>query len=133
MAELDSLLNTDNSNTALSNGASNVSTLDDSIRALAGMFARWYNDNNGSNTTTGGPTAYTLALNRTGITTNTNVRTLKVRFNVANSGACTLQCNALAALPLRKAGNAALVTGDILANDVKDIVYNPANATWQVL
>ena len=133
MAEVNSLLNTDASNTTRFNGANNVSTLDDAGRALEGMLSRWIKDNDGSNTTAGTATAFVISLNRTGLAANAEVDRICVRFHLANSGAATLQCNSLAALPLRKAGNAALVTGDILANDVKDIVFNPANNTFQLL
>lgn len=133
MAEIHTLNNTDNSNTTRFNGASNVSTIDDAGRALEGIIARNYHDNDGTNTTTGSNTAYVVATNRTGLTANSEVRTLLVRFHVANSGACTLQINSLTAKPLKKRGNADLVTGDILANDINLVVYNPAWDAFQVV
>lgn len=133
MAEIHDLLNTDTSNTTRFNGSNNVSTLDDAGRALEGILARWTKDIDGTNTTTGSNTAYVIATNRTGITQNSDVRRLTIRFHVANNGACTLQVNSLAALPLRKTGNTALVTGDILLNDIKDVIYNPAWNAYQIL
>ncbi len=133
MAEIHSLNNTDASNTARFNGASNVSTLDDAGRALEGIIARNYHDNDGTNTTTGSNTAYVIATNRSGITANSEARTFVIRFHVANNGACTFQVNALTAKPLRKRGNAALVTGDILQNDINLVVYNPAWDAFQVV
>lgn len=133
MAEIHSLNNTDANNTARWNGANNVSQLDDAGRALEGMLARYLKDNDGTNTTTGSNTAYVIALNRTGVTQHSEVRRVACRFHVANSGACTLTPNALSAKPLRKTGNAALVTGDILADDIKDVVYNPAWDAYQIL
>ncbi len=97
------------------------------------MIARNYKDTNGSNTTTGSNTAYVIATNRTGLTANSETGTLVIRFHVANNGACTLQVNALAAKPLRKKGNTALATGDILTNDILMVVYNPAWDAWQLI
>ena len=133
MAEMHNLNNTDANNTARFNGANNVSTLDDAGRALEGILARNYKDNNGSNVTTGSNTAYVVATNRTGLTANSEVGTLVVRFHVANNGACTLRVNSLTAKPLRKKGNAALVTGDILTNDICLIAYNSAWDAYQIV
>lgn len=133
MAEIHTLNNTDANNTSRFNGANNVSQMDDAGRALEGMLARYTKDQDGTNTTAGSNTAYTIALNRTGITLHSEVRRITVRFHVANNGACTLAPNSLAAKPLRKSGNAALVTGDILANDIKDVCYNPAWDAYQIL
>lgn len=133
MAEIHTLLNTDASNTSRFNGAGNVSTMDDAGRALEGMLSRFFKDIDGTNTTLGSNTAYTVSLNRTGITSNAEVRIAVVRFHVANSGAVTLQFNSLPALSLRKTGGGVLVTGDILTNDLKFIGYNPAFGTFQIM
>jgi hypothetical protein len=133
MAEIDSLMNTDSSNTARFNGSFNVSQLDNAGQALEGMLARWTKDIDGSNTTTGSNTAYTIQLNRTGISEHAQVGHIRCRFHVANDGACTITVNALASKSLKKSGNAALVTGDILENDLKDLCYNPAWDAYQVM
>lgn len=133
MAEINSLQNTDASNTSRFNGANNVSTLDGAGQALEGMLARWTKDNDGTNTTTGSNTEYTIQLNRTGITTHSDVGRICCRFHTANDGACTITINSLAAKPLKKTGNTALVTGDILENDLKDLCYNPALDAFQIL
>jgi hypothetical protein len=133
MAEIDSLQNTDANNTARFNGANNVSTLDNAGQALEGMLARNFKDTDGSNTTQGSNTAYTIQLNRAGVTGHDKVGRICCRFHTANSGACTITINALAAKSLKKSGNAALVTGDILENDLKDICYNPAWDAYQVM
>jgi hypothetical protein len=133
MAEIDSLQNTDGNNTSRFNGSNNVSTLDNAGQALEGMLGRNFKDNDGSNTTSGSNTAYTLQLNRTGITDHSQVGRICCRFHTGNNDACTITINSLTAKPLRKTGNAALVTGDIATNDIRDICYNPANDTYQVL
>lgn len=133
MSEIDSLQNTDASNTTRWLGSKNVSEVDNAGQALEGMLGRWFHDQDGSNTTQGSNTAYTLQLNRAGVTGHDKVGRICCRFHTANSGACTIAINALAAKPLRKSGNAPLVTGDILTNDLKDLCYNPAFDAYQVL
>lgn len=134
MAELHDLQIADaNNTTRWPSGTMTVNQIDNSGRAVEGILAREYRDNNGSNATTGSGTAYVLTLNRSGVTSNANVGRICVRFHAANSGACTLQINGLTAKPLRKKGNAALVTGDIMANDIIDICYNPATDAFQLL
>lgn len=133
MAEIHSLNNTDANNTARFNGANNVSQLDDAGRALEGMLARFFKDIFGANTTAGSNTAYTIALNRTAMTTHAEVGRFAARFHVANNGACTLVVNSLASKALRKAGNAALVTGDLPVNCIKDVFWNAANDCWEVV
>lgn len=133
MAEINSLQNTDANNTTRWLGSKNVSEVDNAGQALEGMLARWFKDNDGSNTTTGSNTEYTLQLNRTGISAHSEVGRICCRFHVANNGACTITVNALTAKPLKKTGNADLVTGDILTNDIKDLVWNPAWGAFQIL
>lgn len=133
MPEINSLQNTDASNTTRWLGSKNVSEVDNAGQALEGMLGRNFHDNDGSNTTQGSNTAYTLQLNRTGITAHSEVGRICCRFHTANDGSCTITINALSAKPLKKSGNASLVTGDILTNDIKDIVYNPALDAYQLL
>ena len=97
-----------------------MSEIDNAGQALEGMLARWTKDTDGSNTTTGSNTAYVIQLNRSGITTrHSDIGRICCRFHTANNGACTIVVNSLAAKPLEKSGGAALITGDILTNDIK--------------
>lgn len=133
MAEIHSLNITDGNNTARFNGANNVSSLDDAGKALEGIIARDFRDNDGTNTTAGTGAAYVLTLNRTGLTQNSEVRSVLVRAHLANTGACTIAINSLTAKPIRKRGNAELVIGDILQNDLVQLVYNPATDAYQLM
>lgn len=134
MAEAHNLQIADANNTARwPSGTMTVSQIDDAGRALEGIIARNFRDTNGSNTTTGTGAAYTLTLNRSGVTAPADSGVMVVRFHVANTGACTLAVNGLTAKALRKRGDAALVVGDILANDICFVVYNPATDHYQVL
>ena len=133
MSEINSLQNTDSNNTTRWSGSKNVSEIDNAGQALEGMLARWTKDTDGSNTTTGSNTAYVIQLNRSGITTHSDIGRICCRFHTANNGACTIVVNSLAAKPLEKSGGAALITGDILTNDIKDLCWNPAANAFQVL
>lgn len=110
-----------------------VEQIDDAGRALEGILARAEKDRNGSNTTTGDGAAYALTLNQSGITAVANGGVLIVRAHVANTGAATININALGAKNIRKMGNAALVVGDILQNDIIMLVYNPARDNFQLM
>ena len=47
-----------------------------------------------------------------------------IQFANANTAACTLAINGLAATPLRKNHNQPLITGDILANNLTHVIYD---------
>lgn len=53
--------------------------------------------------------------------------------DTANTGAATLNVNSLGALSIVTGLNTALVTGDILANQVCVVVYNSTSTVWQLL
>ena len=110
-----------------------VNQINDAGRADEGILARWFKDINGTLTTAGTGAAYTLILNRTGVTAVSQIGTVVARAHVANTGACTVQFGALAAKPIRKSNNAALVVGDIMTNDVIMLAYNTANDTFQLV
>jgi hypothetical protein len=110
-----------------------INQVDDAGRALEGMIARDYRDIDGTNTTTGTGAAYTLTLNRSGITAAANTGKLIIRAHVANTGAATLAINGLSAIPITKRGGAALIIGDIQTNDILLLVYNPARNNFQIV
>ena len=133
MAEIHNLNIADANNTARwPSGTMTVEQIDDAGRALEGILARAEKDRNGSNTTTGDGAAYALTLNQSGITAVANGGVLIVRAHVANTGAATININALGAKNIRKMGDAALVVGDILQNDIIMLVYNPARDNFQL-
>lgn len=137
MSEISDLQISDANNTALYPiGTMNVRQLDDAGRAAAGIIARFYKDINGSNTTTGTGAAYTLTLNRSGAATLASVGLIIVRAHVANTGPCTINITSttsLGAKAITKRGDAALVVGDILQNDIIVLVYNPARDKFQLI
>lgn len=134
MAEISDLNIADANNTARwPPGTMTTSQVDDAGRAVEGILARFYKDNNGSNTTAGTGAAYTLTLNRSGATTLAAIGIIVVRAHVANTGAATININSLGAKAIKKKGDAALVVGDILLNDIVFLVYNPARDNFQLM
>jgi len=59
--------------------------------------------------------------------------TIRVKFDVANTGAATLDTNALGALAIVTGLSTPLVTGDILANYIGELVYNSTGTVWQLI
>lgn len=85
-------------------------------------------------TTTGGPAAYAVTLNPV----PANVAALigapiRIRINVSNSGACSLNINGLGALPMVRGVTTNLGPGDLAAGCIYTVVYNPTTATLEVL
>ncbi len=66
-------------------------------------------------TVTPAPAAYVIGM------------TFRVKINTANAGACTLQVNALAAVSIKKNFNQDPVTGDFVAGQILELVYDGTN------
>lgn len=58
---------------------------------------------------------------------------LRVKLDVANTGAATLNVNAGGALSIVKGISTALETGDLLANQVVTLEYNSTGTVWQIV
>jgi hypothetical protein len=61
-----------------------------------------------------------------------NGMTIRFKPDTANTGAATLNVNGLGALAIVTGLSTALVTGDILANQVCEVVYNSTGTVWQL-
>lgn len=57
---------------------------------------------------------------------------LSFKADVANIGAATFTADDLTAKDIRKNGSSALVTGDIVAGQQVDVVYDTTNGWWQL-
>jgi hypothetical protein len=62
-----------------------------------------------------------------------NGMTIRVKFDVANTGASTLNVNGLGALAIVTAVSTATATGDIVANMIGELIYNSTGTVWQLV
>lgn len=58
---------------------------------------------------------------------------IRVKFDVANTGASTLNVNGLGALAIVTGVSTATATGDIVANLIGDLIYNSTGTVWQLV
>ena len=131
MAELKDLNVTDASNTGTAANAGfpenmKPSDVNNAARALEGMLARFYADNNGSISTTGSSNTYVLAASRV-VAAYAAGDTYLVKFNHANTGASTIAIDGLSAKSIVKNQATALAANDILANMIGLISYDGTN------
>lgn len=56
-----------------------------------------------------------------------------VKVDVGNTGAATLNVNSLGALAIVTGVSTALVTGDMLANGIYELIYNSTGTVWQLV
>jgi hypothetical protein len=135
MAEIQDLSTTDASNTDASYGFPenmNPSAVNDNLRAILGMIARWYADTNGSIATTGSSNAYVLAASRT-ISSYTQGQTFTFEANHANTGAATLNVDSVGAKAIVKRNDVALASGDIEAGQIVMVAYEATADNFQML
>lgn len=62
-----------------------------------------------------------------------NGMTLRFKAQTANTGVATLNVNSLGALSIVTGLSTALATGDILANQVCEVIYNSTGTVWQLM
>ncbi len=63
----------------------------------------------------------------------TNGIRFRFKADVANTGACTLDVNALGAITIKKAHDVDLATGDIEANQIVEVVYNSTGPVFEMV
>lgn len=78
-----------------------------------------------------GSDAYTVTLSPIP-TSYVNGFVINFKADVANTGAATLNVNGLGAVAITKQNNEPLVTGDIEANQIVNVVYNSTGPTFQM-
>lgn len=118
-------------------GTNLVSTADDAFRANSAIIAKWWSDIGAVNTVAGTANAIT-------VTTPTLYAAFKAGMVVGfkntagpNTGAVTLNLDALGAKAIRLQGDTALVGGEMVANGIYllryDTSYNSAAGAWVLL
>jgi len=131
MAELKDLNTTDASNTGTAANAGwpegmKPSDVNNAARALSGMIARYYADHNGSISSGGSSSAYTLAASRT-ISAIAAGDSFIFKANHASTGATTIAIDGLATKSIKKMNDQAIAAGDIESGSICHIVYDGTN------
>ena len=131
MSEVKDLSTTDASNTGTAANAGfpenmKPSDVNNAARALEGMIARWYADSNGSISSGGSSSAYTLAASRT-ISAIAAGDSFIFKANHASTGASTIAIDGLATKAIKKKNDQAIAANDIEAGSICHIVYDGTN------
>jgi hypothetical protein len=126
MAEINDLNVTDASNTARFPENQLPSTVNNGARALEGIIARWDKDTNGSITPGGTADVITIAANQT---LSAYYDGLVIAFEAAgtNTGAVTVNVDALGAKSIVKPDGSAMAAGDIVSGSKVIIIYDGTN------
>ena len=130
MAEINDFNVTDASNTARWPEGMAPSAVNNAGRADEGILARWHKDTNGSVASTGSANAYVFAANQT---LSAYYDGLEIVFdaNFTNTGAATLNVDAVSAASIVLQNGDALEGGEILSGMKAHVLYDGTN--WQLL
>ena len=106
------------------------SGVNDAGRADEGLLARWHKDTNGSVASTGSADAYVVAANQT---LSAYYDGLEIAFdaNFANTGAATLNVDAVSADTIKKHGDTDLAANDIKVGQKVVVIHDGTN--WQMV
>lgn len=129
-AEINDLSTTDASNTARFPEGMAPSAVNNAARALEGLLARWFADQNGSLSTSGSADTYTISANQT---IGAYYDGLKLSFEVTptNTGASTLNVDSVGADSIVKHGDQALEAGDLQQGQKYTVIHDGTN--WQLV
>jgi hypothetical protein len=106
--------------------------VNDCMREMMAALAKWYKDSSSSLVTTGTTTAYTLTTNSVH-TALSDVPLMSFRIHAANTGAATLAVDGLVAKALVRNGGTALASGDLIANQLVSVAYNPNLDRFEII
>lgn len=132
MAEITDLNIADASNTARFPENQTPGSVNDGARALEGMMARGLKDAlEGNKDSTGSSNTYAVAANRTIAAYYDGLR-IGFHANHANTGAATLNVDAVAAKAIKKNRDVALASGDIEQHQYVEVVFSASDDAWQL-
>ena len=133
MAEINDLNVTDGSNTARFPENQLPSTVNNGARALEGMIARGLKDAlEGNKDSTGSSNTYAVAANRTIAAYYDGMR-IGFHANHANTGAATLNVDAVGAKAIVTGTGTALTANQILQHQYVDVVFSASGDNFQML
>lgn len=130
MAEINDLNIVDASNTARMPEGQAPSTVNNGVRALEGILARWHKDTNASKASTGTANAYVFAADQT-ISAYYDGLVIAFDANFANTGTATLNVDAVSADTIKKFNDRDLESGDIEIGQKVWVVHDGTN--WQMI
>jgi len=117
-------------------GTASANTIDDFVRNILAVMARFYDDVGGQGTVAGTADAITLTSASTYQSLAPGIL-LCWKASGTNTGAATLNLDGLGAKAVRKKGDSALSAGDILSGGyylaLYDTAYNGAAGAWVLL
>jgi hypothetical protein len=108
------------------------SSVNDSARAMMASIAKWRDDNNGSITTSGTSTAYTLTTNQGTGGSPPNGFTVSFKVNQVNGTPVTLAIDGGSAKPLRKSPGVEIPASFFSANGLYAATYFTSTSEWIV-
>ena len=130
MAEINDLKIVDAGNTGRWPDGMQVTSVNDSGRALEGMLARMYKDISGQINASGTGAAYLIQPFRA-ITQHQAGNIFVWKAHVVGTGAATIQVGNLAAKPLRRQGGGALTAGVFAADQIVVSAYNSSGDYYE--
>lgn len=108
-----------------------ANSVNDTMRENMAAVARWYQDTNGTLVSAGTGNAYALTTNN-GHAALDDQSLIVFRADRANTGAATLNVDSLGVRDIRSPSGAPLVSGDILANQIVQVVYDSVAAVYRM-
>ena len=126
MAEIESLNVVDASNVARQPEGMPASSVNDGVRALEGILARFHEDLGARASSTGSANAYAFVAQQT-ITAYYDGLLIGFDANFQNTGSATLAVDGLAATTIKKHNDQNLISGDIEAGQKVLVVYDGTN------
>ena len=108
------------------------STVNNSSRAMMAALAKWFKDNNGTLTTGGSSSAYTVTTNNA-YSSLVDGALLCIEANHANTGASTLNADAIGAVAIVQGNDEALTAGNIVSGGRYLISYDSGLSKWLLL
>jgi hypothetical protein len=136
MAEIkDYSVTADDNNSASPNGMPEnqaPSTVNNSVRETLARVKRWYEDINGTKSTTGSSNAYVLAAART-VTAYAQGDAYLFRANHTNTGAATLNVDSVGAVAIVNNTQSALAASQIQSGGMYLVAYDATNSKFQLV
>lgn len=108
------------------------SAVNNTMREMMAAVARWYQDNLGTLVSTSASNAYAVTTN-SGHAAKADIGFLTFRVDAANTAAVTLDVDELGATTWNKRSNIAYASGDLIANQLVTVIYNPNTLEFETV